>query len=54
MSLSRRRFLQSTAVGAAALGLGARQESAPNLEHTITTISGKPRERGRQYGAQFK
>src|SRR6185295_5377709 len=52
MMLTRRDFLQHTAAGVAALGLGAVQE--PNLEHTIATISGKPRERGRQYGSQFK
>jgi predicted choloylglycine hydrolase len=54
MSLNRRCFIQSAAVGTAALCVGARQDAAPNLEHTIATISGKPRERGRQYGTQFK
>jgi hypothetical protein len=54
MSLSRRDFIHHAALGTAALGLGAGQETAPNLEHTIGVISGKPRERGRQYGTQFK
>jgi len=52
MILTRRAFLAQSALGAAAMGL--RAQDAPNLEHTIATISGKPRERGRQYGAQFK
>src|SRR5262249_28212715 len=26
----------------------------PNLEHTLTVIEGKPRERGRRYGTLFK
>jgi predicted choloylglycine hydrolase len=51
--LSRRRFLRQSAVGVAALGLAARQD-APPLEHGLTVISGTPRERGRQYGTQFK
>jgi isopenicillin-N N-acyltransferase-like protein len=51
--LNRRRFLQQSAAGVAALGLGATQDSA-SLEHGLTVISGKPRERGKQYGTQFK
>src|SRR5262245_49033183 len=54
MSMNRRAFLHSAAVGTAALCVGARQDPAPNLEHKIAEISGKPRERGRQYGTQFK
>jgi isopenicillin-N N-acyltransferase-like protein len=53
MSMNRRRFLHAAAAGAAALCVGARQDSS-NLEHAIATISGKPRERGKQYGSQFK
>ena len=51
--LTRRGFIQRGAIGIAALGLGARQEAA-SLEHGLTVISGKPRERGKQYGTQFK
>jgi predicted choloylglycine hydrolase len=51
--LSRRSFIRQSAIGVAGLGLAARQES-PSLEHGLTVISGKPRERGRQYGTQFK
>jgi hypothetical protein len=50
---TRREFL----AGASALALAARlpaQEAARNLEHTLTVISGKPRERGRAYGKAFK
>lgn len=57
-SLSRRAFLGHAAAGAAAASLGLRrtaaQEPAKNLEHGITVISGKPRERGREYGKKFK
>src|SRR6185503_12756067 len=49
MILTRREFLAQTAIGAVALA-----QDAPSLEHTIATISGTPRERGRQYGAKFK
>jgi hypothetical protein len=51
--LSRRSFIRQSAVGVAALGLAARQETS-SLEHGLTVISGTPRERGRQYGTQFK
>jgi hypothetical protein len=52
---SRRRFLKQALGGFAALGLGPLpQDSSPSLEHGFTLISGKPRERGRQYGSQFK
>jgi len=51
--LNRRSFLRQGTLGVAALGLAARQET-PSLEHGLTVISGKPRERGRQYGSQFK
>lgn len=53
--LSRREFIQRAAGGAAAIGLGlkaAAQEK--NLEHGLTVISGKARERGKTYGAAFK
>ena len=50
---SRRRFLGQAALGAVALGtrVGAQEK---NLEHGLTVVSGKPRERGREYGAKFK
>src|SRR5947209_5041107 len=51
--LSRRTFIHQGALGVAALGLAARQET-PSLEHGLTVISGKPRERGPQYGTLFK
>jgi hypothetical protein len=54
-SLSRRAFLGHSALGLATIGFQASpQESAPGLEHTLAVISGKPRERGRQYGSKFK
>ena len=49
MILTRREFLAQTALGAVALA-----QDAPSLEHAIATISGTPRERGRQYGSRFK
>src|SRR5688572_24672385 len=52
--LTRRMFLQQGAGAAIAAGLAWPQESGPSLEHTIAVISGTPRERGRQYGAQIK
>jgi isopenicillin-N N-acyltransferase-like protein len=59
---TRRQFLQHAGLGLAAAGavgaLGARQgvrASEPEqTEHEMTVISGKPRERGRQYGEKFK
>jgi isopenicillin-N N-acyltransferase-like protein len=59
-ALSRREFLRRAAAGAGATcalagGRGtaaAEQTGAP--EFTLTVISGKPRERGRQYGRRFK
>jgi hypothetical protein len=52
---SRREFLRRAA-GVTALGLdlqgAAVQQRA--AEHTLTVISGKPRDRGRAYGAKFK
>ena len=52
---NRREFLSRTAAGAAMLGLrpGFARESR-DLEHALTVIAGKPRERGRQYGLAFK
>ena len=55
--LTRREFIRHAACGAAVVGLGLKsdaQESTRNLEHTLTVIAGKPRERGRTYGAKFK
>jgi hypothetical protein len=52
---SRRLFLAQTLGGVAALGLKvSAQEPAPASEHELAVISGKPRERGRQYGSLFK
>jgi isopenicillin-N N-acyltransferase-like protein len=57
---NRREFLQQAAGSAAlAAGLGSceslGQAPPPKApDHTLTVISGKPRERGRQYGKQFK
>jgi isopenicillin-N N-acyltransferase-like protein len=59
---NRREFLQqATCCGAAVgLGLGARLGLAADKEvpkvpdHSLVVISGKPRERGKQYGAKFK
>ena len=50
---NRRQFLGQAALGAVAMGtrLGAQERS---LEHGLTVISGKPRERGRDYGSKFK
>jgi hypothetical protein len=54
-SLNRREFLQQSAGAAVALGLGAgAQDSPKSLEHAFTIIAGKPRERGKEYGAKFK
>jgi hypothetical protein len=61
--LDRREFLQSIGASGAVLGglapRAARSEekqdkTAPAREHTLTVISGNPRERGRQYGQKFK
>lgn len=55
---SRREFVRDAAGGVVALGLGARAAAAQgaphNLDHRLTVISGKPRERGKEYGATFK
>jgi isopenicillin-N N-acyltransferase-like protein len=57
--LGRRRFLKQTAA-AGVLGFmgGPRllraQEPLPADDHTLTVISGKPRERGREYGCKFR
>lgn len=56
--LNRRHFLGQAIVGTAAAaglvgGVQAR-EKAPAAEFTLTVISGKPRERGRQYGERYK
>lgn len=61
-SCNRREFLQQVAgAGAAATGLhlsGSAAEPAKELpkvpDHTLTVISGKPRERGKEYGTKFK
>jgi acyl-CoA:6-aminopenicillanic acid acyl transferase len=59
---SRRDFLKQAALGAGACCLGGPLYAAPPLEirrpngalPPLAEISGKPRERGRQYGAQFR
>ncbi|HVR87092.1 MAG TPA: C45 family peptidase [Planctomycetota bacterium] len=54
-SLNRRSFLGQTVAGVAAVGLHvSAQEAASGPEHALAVISGKPRERGRRYGSQFK
>src|SRR5690242_11980247 len=61
-SSTRRRFLQEVAgYGAAAAGLPlaglspcAGREAPRVPDHTLTVIAGKPRERGRLYGRNFK
>ena len=60
-SLNRREFLHRAAgYGVAAAGLSAGNGRAAAekplkvADHTLTVISGKPRERGRQYGEKFK
>src|SRR6187401_3626960 len=65
---NRREFLQVAGSGAAAAGLGwpsstwAADENNPKQagaelrkvgDHSLVTIVGKPRERGRQYGEKF-
>jgi isopenicillin-N N-acyltransferase-like protein len=59
-SCSRREFLQQVA-GAAGVATGLTGSAAgparelPKVpDHTLTVISGKPRERGKQYGTKFK
>jgi len=54
-SWSRREFLQGAA-GVTAVGLSPRLPALQErvAEHTLTVISGTPRERGLQYGRQFK
>lgn len=63
--VDRREFLGQAAAGGALAGLGccgafaadAQQAAAPLpkvADHTLTVISGKPRERGKQYGTEFK
>jgi isopenicillin-N N-acyltransferase-like protein len=61
LSWTRRHFLQQVAAyGAAGLNLtavlsrGADREPPKVPDHTLTVIAGRPRERGRQYGATFK
>jgi|SRR5688572_2884082 len=49
-SWSRREFLRGAA-GVTALGLFPRRSALQ--DHALTVISGKPRERGREYGAKF-
>jgi isopenicillin-N N-acyltransferase-like protein len=55
--VTRREFLRGAAGGLGLLA-GARllpaQERPTAPEHTLTVISGKPRERGREYGRKFK
>jgi len=56
--MNRREFLKGAA-GCAAFGLAdaapARGQQSPKApDHTLAVISGKPRERGRQYGQTFK
>src|SRR5262245_11584858 len=61
-SCNRREFLQQVAVaGTAAAGLqsaGSAAEPAKELpkvpDRALTVITGKPRERGKQYGTKFK
>lgn len=55
-AIGRRRFLGQAAVGIAALSakpVGG-QDDPKALEHTLAVVSGTARERGRQYGRQFK
>ena len=62
LNLSRRKFLAGTLGSAAAGGLGfvmnpvavANQEPPKAPDHTLTVISGTPRDRGRQYGRKFE
>ncbi|MGH9786434.1 MAG: twin-arginine translocation signal domain-containing protein, partial [Terriglobia bacterium] len=51
---SRREFLCRSAGAAAALGMGAGALTQESLEHSLTVIAGKPRERGRAYGTTYK
>jgi hypothetical protein len=56
-ALGRRQFLaRAAAWGAAGFGAAARAGDEPSrtAEFSLTEITGKPRERGRQYGAKFK
>ncbi len=54
--LDRRTFLAATAAGFGLSVARAEDETKParSPEHTLTVIEGKPRQRGRQYGKQFK
>lgn len=54
-SPSRRRFMKQAMGGVAAIRLGmVPQEPPSSLEHSLSVISGKPHERGRQYGSLFR
>lgn len=54
--IGRRHFLGRMTCGALALaGRGVLAQDPPkDLEHKLSVVSGKPRERGRDYGRQFK
>jgi hypothetical protein len=55
---NRRTFLKLAGCGALASGLPIPQRAAAEFpkvpDHTLTTIAGKPRDRGKQYGQKFK
>jgi isopenicillin-N N-acyltransferase-like protein len=59
-SWDRRQFLGRAACCGAAAGVGLVPDDASAVDvpkvpdHTLTVISGKPRQRGKQYGQQFK
>lgn len=54
-AITRRQFLGTAAAAALAPRLVADDKAPPKVpDHTLTVMAGKPRERGRQYGAKFK
>jgi isopenicillin-N N-acyltransferase-like protein len=53
--IDRRRLLQATAATILAGRVAAEEKTLPRVpDHILTVISGKPRERGKQYGAKYK